>query len=177
MDAAGDPCRHTPIPLRPIPAAPPPPPPPDAAALGWDPFFAEQVTEEEESAGRVPARVCRVQARRCQVWVPADASTSEAVTTQTLAVALFGEAGLPTVGDWVLLDPERRERPRKLDARTTLTRQAPGGRGVDQALAANVDTLLIVTACNQEFSVARIERYLASRVRRRVRPACGPSSS
>ena len=30
-----------------------------------------------------------------------------------------------------------------------------------QLIAANVDTLFIVTSCNQDFNVARLERYLA----------------
>ena len=30
-----------------------------------------------------------------------------------------------------------------------------------QLVAANVDTLMIVTSCNQDFNVARLERYLA----------------
>lgn len=136
-----------------------------AAAIGWSGFFAEQVTAEERAAGWMAGRVCGVQARRCRVWCPGDAGAEVDAAgpplTRTLEAALFGEAGLPTAGDWVLMDPQREARPRRLEARTTLTRQAPGGRGADQTLAANVDTLLIVTACNQEFSLARTERYLA----------------
>ena len=30
-----------------------------------------------------------------------------------------------------------------------------------QLIAANVDTLFVVTSCNQDFNVARLERYLA----------------
>ena len=30
-----------------------------------------------------------------------------------------------------------------------------------QLVAANVDTLIIVTSCNEDFNVARLERYLA----------------
>ncbi len=134
-----------------------------AASLGWGGFFAEQVTPEERAAGWHAGRVCGVQARRCRVWCPgdADANAEDPHPTRTLEAALFGQAGLPTAGDWVLMDPRRKAHPRRLEARTTLTRQAPGGRGDDQALAANVDTLLIVTACNREFSLARTERYLA----------------
>ncbi len=135
------------------------------AALGWRAYFAQQMTAEEAAAGWVPARVCRVQARRCRVWlVPAESGAGEGVDPpdeQNLAVALFGEAGLPGVGDWVLVDPAAAGRPRRLERFSVLTRRAPGSRVQDQVLAANVDTLLVVTACNEEFSVGRIERYLA----------------
>ncbi len=130
------------------------------AALGWRDSLAQQVTEDEVAARWVPARVCRVQARRCRVW-RTDGPSGQPPVEQNLAVALFGEAGLPAVGDWVLVDPEAVARPRRLECFSVLTRRAPGSRVADQVLAANVDTLLVVTACNQEFSVGRIERYLA----------------
>lgn len=130
---------------------------PELAALGWRPCLGRQLTDDEVAGGWVPARVCRVQARRCRVWRTDDGPP----TSQNLAVALFGEAGLPAVGDWVLVDPAAVGRPRRLERFSALTRRAPGARVADQVLAANVDTLLVVTACNEEFNVGRIERYLA----------------
>jgi ribosome biogenesis GTPase len=48
-----------------------------------------------------------------------------------------------------------------LARKSLFKRKAAGtGRRV-QLIAANVDTLLIVTSCNQDFNVARLERYLA----------------
>jgi len=144
---------------------------PDAErdAIGWRRSLAEQITDQERAEGWLPARVCRVQSRRCKVWVTtrddADAAGSGPNAgppgEQSLAVALFGEAGLPAVGDWVLVDPAATGRPRRLERFSVLTRRAPGSRVADQVLAANVDTLLVVTACNEEFSVGRVERYLA----------------
>ena len=49
---------------------------------------------------------------------------------------------------------------RPLARRTELKRGTQGGRAA-QLAAANVDTLLIVTSCNADFNVARLERYLA----------------
>lgn len=70
------------------------------------------------------------------------------------------ETGLATVGDWLLLDADSL-RPRRLLHRTSLIkRRAPGtGRGL-QLIAANIDTLFIVTSCNQDFNITRLERYL-----------------
>ncbi len=69
-----------------------------------------------------------------------------------------------------MLDPKQAQRPRRLERFSALTRQAPGSRFATQVLAANVDTLLIVTACNQEFNVGRIERYLALAAEAQTRP-------
>lgn len=125
----------------------------DAEAIGWRPFFQDQLTSEEVAAQSQPARVCRVQARRCHVWSPRG--------QHALAINIFGEAGLPAVGDWLMLDPKKKQPPRRLDRFSTLTRQAPGAKFATQTLAANVDTLFVVTACNEDFNVGRIERYLA----------------
>jgi len=139
-----------------------PPPDFDRDTLGWRPFFAEQVAEKEKQLGLQPARVCRVQTRRCHVWSPRG--------RHALAVQLFGDAGLPAVGDWLLLDPKQHQPPRCLERFSALTRQAPGSKFATQTLAANVDTLFIVTACNEDFNVSRIERYLALAAEAGCRP-------
>jgi ribosome biogenesis GTPase len=42
-----------------------------------------------------------------------------------------------------------------------LSRTAPGTATKPQAIAANIDTLFIVSSCNADFNLSRIERYLA----------------
>nr|WP_245456720.1 ribosome small subunit-dependent GTPase A [Rhizobium hidalgonense] len=63
------------------------------------------------------------------------------------------------VGDWVLADPLTDTVVRRLDRKSVFQRRPEGGRG-QQLVAANVDTLLIVTSCNADFNLARLERYL-----------------
>jgi ribosome biogenesis GTPase len=48
-----------------------------------------------------------------------------------------------------------------LDRKSLFKRRAAGTGLRLQLIAANVDTLFIVTSCNQDFNVARLERYLA----------------
>ena len=56
----------------------------------------------------------------------------------------------------------RPSRPRRLLRRSSLfKRRAAGTSRKLQLIAANVDTLFIVTSCNQDFNPARLERYLA----------------
>jgi hypothetical protein len=62
-------------------------------------------------------------------------------------------------GDWVLADPISNMFVSRLDRKTVFQRRPEVGRG-QQLVAANVDTLLIVTSCNADFNVGRLERYL-----------------
>ncbi len=64
------------------------------------------------------------------------------------------------VGDWVLVDPHSHQITRLLDRHSLLHRQTVGARQL-QLIAANIDTVLIVTSCNDDFNPARLERYLA----------------
>jgi ribosome biogenesis GTPase / thiamine phosphate phosphatase len=48
-----------------------------------------------------------------------------------------------------------------LPRRTKFSRRAAGDSAVEQIVTANVDTVLLVTALDQNFSLRRIERYLA----------------
>ena len=83
-------------------------------------------------------------------------------TGRLRATTLPGEdEDQPTVGDWLLIDLARQAPLRRLDRKSLFKRKAAGtGRGV-QLIAANVDTLFVVTSCNQDFNPARLERYLA----------------
>jgi ribosome biogenesis GTPase len=66
----------------------------------------------------------------------------------------------PTVGDWLLIDRETLLPVRVLHRANLFQRRAPGNERKSQMIAANVDTLFIVASCNQDFSTARLERYL-----------------
>ncbi|MAW08416.1 MAG: ribosome small subunit-dependent GTPase A [Halobacteriovoraceae bacterium] len=77
---------------------------------------------------------------------------------------LFPPQGMTTadfaVGDWVLVDPQSCQIVRLLNRHSLLQRQTVGARQL-QLIAANVDTVFIVTSCNDDFNPARLERYLA----------------
>ena len=66
-----------------------------------------------------------------------------------------------TVGDWIMLDPKRPSASRVLARKSLIKRRAPGtGRQV-QLIAANLDTIFVVSSCNQDFNIARLERFIA----------------
>jgi ribosome biogenesis GTPase len=59
---------------------------------------------------------------------------------------------------------------RILDRTSLFKRPYPGDERRLQLIAANVDTLFVVTSCDQDFNVARIERYLVLAREAGVRP-------
>lgn len=115
--------------------------------LGWSDHFARQITEDD--APFTPARI------------------SEVHRTQLVALTETGETRLHpnepasayAVGDWVLAQDSAVQR--RLTPITDLHRKAAGHTHTDQRIAANVDTVGLVTSCNDDFNVARLERYLA----------------
>jgi ribosome biogenesis GTPase len=65
----------------------------------------------------------------------------------------------PVVGDWVGLSEEGTIH-HLFERSTAFQRISPRGRV--QVIAANVDQVFIVTSCNAEFNLRRIERYLSA---------------
>ena len=66
----------------------------------------------------------------------------------------------PTVGDWLLIDNATLAPVRVLSRMNLFKRRSPADPQKEQMIAANVDTVFVVASCNQDFSVARLERYL-----------------
>jgi ribosome biogenesis GTPase len=118
------------------------------AALGWTDHFSEQVTEED--AGLWPARLTSLHRARAQALGAAGAV--ELLCPPKLSVADMA------VGDWVMTDGVRIGR--VLDRYSLLQRRAAGTGTVAQLIAANVDTMFVVSSCNADFNEARMERYL-----------------
>ncbi len=120
------------------------------AALGWSDFFADQC--EPDEAGLVPARIATVHRARMGAI-----STDGPIR---LELPVHTNTGDYTVGDWVLVEPGTHLLRRLLERRTVLARRVEGSK-TPQLAGANIDTLFIVTSCNADFNVARLERYLA----------------
>ena len=125
------------------------------ADFGWSNHFQSQL-QPDELATDIPARVVAVHRNGLDVDGPGFAGR-----IPPLPPAPDDDEGQPTVGDWLLLDAVTRQ-PRRLLARRSLFKRKAAGTGRRiQLIAANIDTLLLVTSCNHDFNVARLERYLA----------------
>ncbi len=122
------------------------------ADLGWSAFFQSQLDLAEIETCR-PVRVQAVHRDALDILTVGGVERLE----------LTGSAQMSdvTVGDWLLLGVDDGRLRRVLQRKSLFKRRAAGtGRAV-QLIAANVDTLFIVSSCNQDFNPARLERYLA----------------
>jgi ribosome biogenesis GTPase len=134
-------------------------PRPTLSSLGWSDFFGDQILPEE--AGLLPARVAAV--HRTRITAISHVGPIQLVLSTHTNTSEFA------VGDWVLADPAMFLLQRCLNRRTVLERHVSTSR-VPQLAGANIDTLFIVTSCNAEFDVARLERYLALANEADIRP-------
>jgi len=121
-------------------------------SLGWRPHFAAQLADAKNDSLEA-ARVSAVHRGRIDV-VGQEFEASVALTGRSRALDI-------TVGDWVLIDPVGPSVRQRLDRFGLFQRRAAGTSGDIQLIAANIDTLFIVTSANRDFNVARLERYLA----------------
>ncbi len=132
-------------------------PPVALESLGWDETFASAFDRY-----RGPYLPGRVSCRQRTVF---DVITADGTVSARASGALQRTGRLPVVGDFVVLfnQPEAAAftivdvLPRK----SVFTRGLPGRDGADQAIAANIDLVFIVTAAGRDLNPRRLERYLA----------------
>ena len=135
------------------------------ADLGWSPFFERQLAPELDGSC-LPARVTGMQ--RTGITVTLESGEHEAPLGGRWR---RGDAeSRPAVGDWVLFDLQRSHIERLLRRKSLLKRVSAGAASRVQVIGANVDTLFVVTSCNEEFNLSRLERYLALAHEGNVRP-------
>jgi len=136
--------------------------------MGWGDFFAGALSGNLE-----PARVLEV--RRGSFLVAARDGRGglvelEAKPSGHLSGDCAEKADWPATGDWVALRPRPGLSSNEtvlveavLPRRSAFSRKATGDTRYDkvaeQVIAANIDTVFIVTAAGNDFSVRRMERY------------------
>ena len=121
-------------------------------AIGWKPFFQGQV-QPDQSVAVIIARVSAHHGSQI-LFLGEDGEFS-------VPVQLAESAGEIAVGDWLVLDAEDHRAIQRLKRQTLLFRKASGEEVKPQVIAANIDTIFIVSSCNEDFNLSRIERYLA----------------
>lgn len=130
---------------------------------GWDDGWATAF-EPFANDGLLPARVA-IQ-HRATYHVCAAHRELEAVLAGRLRHrAEAGEELLPAVGDWVAVRPPNAVGGRTavlavLPRRSAFIRKEAGRGGRDQVLAANVDTVFLMSALGADLNPRRLERYL-----------------
>jgi ribosome biogenesis GTPase len=126
--------------------------------LGWDAFFADAFQPYEQD-NLIPARVAARHHGPCELL-------TELGRLGGVPAGRLGEDELPAVGDWVAVRPLDGERKAVIEAvlprKTSFARKEAHHRAVEQVVAANVDTVFLVTAFGHDLSPRRIERYLTA---------------
>ena len=129
--------------------------------LGFDQWFEDK----RSAAGRPDCTVARVTAvHRDSYLVRNERSEVFAELAGSFVYSAESSVDLPSVGDWALVQYHNVDTfaiihgllPRK----SFLRRKTPGKKIDYQMIAVNIDTALIVQACDFDFNLRRLERYL-----------------
>ena len=128
--------------------------------LGWGPHFENQVSDAEKQQFRL-ARVAAhfgsqvlMLTERGELHVPTAILENE-------KLPFVSSSSSVAVGDWYLVTKKDGRAIRQLDRKTLIARKAPGEEVKTQLIASNVDSVFVVSSCNQDFNPSRLERYLA----------------
>jgi len=128
--------------------------------LGWSDFFQQQYAKIS-GPGLEPARIA--EENRGLYRVLFDGGESWATLRGSLRLVSLSREALPAVGDWVLI---HHHHPQAMihavfPRRTKFARKIAGNKTEQQIVAANIDTVFLVSSLNRDFNPRRIERYLA----------------
>lgn len=134
------------------------------ADFGWNDALATAFAPHA-AAGLEPARVvCELRRKFCAVQTATDEVLGEC------RGGFFHQARtaeqFPAVGDWVGV--KRREGTGRADIhallprRTKFSRRASGSEEIEQIIAANIDTVFLVSGLDQPPNPARIQRFLVA---------------
>jgi ribosome biogenesis GTPase len=135
---------------------------PALEALGWDGHWSSTF-EQAEDHNLIPARVAAQHRGEYTVWSE-DGELRARAAGRRFYEHEVGEP-IPAVGDWVTVahpDGRRAVITAILRRRSAFVRKNAGNDSTDQVLAANVDTALLLAGLDDDFSLRRLERYIAT---------------
>ena len=129
--------------------------------FGWDPSFAAHFApyaREGYGTGRVflqHNKIYLLYTERGEIY---------AEVTGRLAHQAQGREDFPAVGDWVVIRDHEEVGKAAIHAvlprKSKFSRKVAGSKTEEQIVAANVDTIFLVTGLDHDFNPRRIERYL-----------------
>lgn len=137
--------------------------------LGWHEFF-EQQWRAKQGGDLIRARIS--EENRGLYKIISESGECWAELRGKLRHAANSREMLPAVGDWVLVckNDVRAQIEFVFARRSKFARKIAGRKSEEQIVAANVDTVLLVSSLNREFNARRIERYLALACESGARP-------
>jgi ribosome biogenesis GTPase len=136
---------------------------PDLVTLGWCPFFEEPFGAFREQ-GLEPARVALEHQHIYRVYTGRDEPLAQVAGRLRHRAAARRE--YPAVGDWVAIERaaagHRATIHAVLPRRSHFSRKSAGDVTEEQVVAANLDTVFLVTGLDRDFNLRRIERYVVT---------------
>ncbi|MDF2874774.1 MAG: ribosome small subunit-dependent GTPase [Sporomusa sp.] len=132
----------------------------DLQSLGWNDFFAAQLAIHADS-GCLVGRVAAEYQHIYRIYTAGHEYL--AGITGKLRYLADSRDDFPAVGDWVIFscaDDRNAVIQGILPRRSKFSRKVAGKATEEQIVAANIDTVFLVNALNQDFNLRRIERYL-----------------
>lgn len=127
--------------------------------LGWQNHFEAQITEDERQQLLI-ARLME-QHRTNAILLVSGGEMSVPISLLNSEISQSHDRCDIAVGDWFLIDPQTHRSLRRLERKTLLQRKSAGENVESQRIAANVDVVFIVSSCNLDFNLSRLERYLS----------------
>jgi ribosome biogenesis GTPase len=132
-------------------------------SLGWNAAWAARFAPHA-AAGCFPGRICVEHKELYRTYSERGEGVAE--VSGRLRHEARGRADFPAVGDWVALSQPVAGQlalvHAVLERTNKFSRKAPGRGMEEQIIAANLDTLFLVTSLNRDLNERRIERYLAA---------------
>jgi len=143
----------------------------DLVTYGWNRTLAEQFAPH--AAERlIPGRVAREHTHIYRVCTT-DGDRLARVTGRFRHEAR-GRQDFPAVGDWVALGPPTGAGNAQIHAvlprKSKFSRKVAGNTLEEQVVAANVDTIFLVSGLDRDFNLRRLERYLVLGRESQARP-------
>jgi len=127
--------------------------------LGWSNYFQSQL-DLESLESQLPFRVVSVQRNLIECIGLDKGNHQKHLQLSTYYWRHEPPEAHPTIGDWVMINLEFKPL-HILERKTLIKRKGAGRESFIQLMSSNIDTLFIVTSCNEEFNLNRIERYLS----------------
>ena len=131
-------------------------------SLGWNEYFETNFSQRRHKE-MIPARVSEESKGSYRVMC----EEGEFAATIAGKIRFHGQErfDLPAVGDWVVArlsnEKDRAVIESVLPRQTLLSRRVAGRKTEEQVLAANINTVFVVSSLNQELNIKRLERYLS----------------
>jgi ribosome biogenesis GTPase len=129
--------------------------------LGWDNFFSASF-ERLAHPGEIAARVALEHRNHYVLY--SEHGTITAEISGRMRFTALDRNDLPTVGDWVIVQPHDDRRQGTivgvLERKSKFSRNAAGLKTAEQIVAANADVVLLTMGLDANFNLSRMERYL-----------------